>query len=634
MTNRGAQKRRLTATAYLDLLMGVSREDARLTRAGAEGGFLWAMGTAGGLGFSSFVGQSGRAAPGRLPLTGERMATLSIDLEIAANQSATFALAIGVAHDLPAARALVDSMKKAGPDQRLAAVVAAWDERLARMEIETPDEDINRMVNRWLPYQALSARVWGRAGYYQAGGAYGFRDQLQDMLALIPYEPALAREHLLLCAAHQFEDGDVQHWWHPERTGVRTRISDDLLFLPFVTAAYVRETGDEGVLDELAPYLRNVAIPEGQEDWYGEAQLSDDSGTLRDHCLRAFRRAARVGRHGLLLMGSGDWNDGMNRLGHQGMGESVWLTEFAAVAASDFAPLCGPAERDELLSLAARLREAIEKHGWDGDWYLRAYADDGAPIGSHRAPEGEGCRIDAIAQCWAVAAGLDRLRSRAAMAQVSGQLIDRERGIIKLLTPPFDGDSRDPGYIRGYPPGVRENGGQYTHAACWVVMALADLGLNAQAWEAFEMLMPYSHADTREKLDVYRVEPYAIAADVYGEPPHAGRGGWTWYTGSAAWMVRVCHSHLMGYARRGDYATLSALLRPDWAEASVVVRAGAATYRLTARRGVTEPTLDGRPLDERGVRLVDDGRDHQALFPPRDESEAPMPQPEYADTLR
>ena len=472
--------------------------------------------------------------------------------------------------------------------------------------------------------QALDGRVRARAGLYQAGGAYGFRDQLQDMLFLMHYEPARAREHILRAAARQFEAGDVMHWWHMPYMGVRTHISDDRLFLPFVTAAYVGLTGDRSVLFESVPYLRNVEIPEGAEDWYGAGEVSAETGTMHDHCMRAFHRSASLtGEHGLALMGSGDWNDSMNRVGARGKGESVWLSEFLCVAAERYAEVApDEADRAWLNALSAQMKAAVEEFGWDGAWYLRAYTDEGRTLGS---ASGQACRIDALSQAWAALAGLEETRVRRALDAAWENLVDEEHGVAKLLTPPFDGGEIDPGYIRAYPPGVRENGGQYTHGACWLLLAYIRTGQGRRAHRLLRLLNPVNHARTRREADVYRVEPYVIAADVYGEPPHAGRGGWTWYTGAASWYA-LCMLALLGYERHGDEVRLNALLG-DWPEAEARLQFGGSEYRLLCRADARAVTLDGVPVLGDFVRLQDDGARHEAVFPPRDEAASA---PDYA----
>lgn len=480
------------------------------------------------------------------------------------------------------------------------------------LRFQTPDAALNRMLNTWLPHQVRASRVYGRTGFYQPGGAYGFRDQLQDMLALLPTEPARVRAHILMCAGRQFAAGDVLHWWHMPHWGVRTRITDDRLFLPYVVAAYVRRTGDYGLLSEAVPYLEDVPIPEDKEDVYCEMRPGAVTGTLHEHCMRAFQ-SVKTGDHGLALMGAGDWNDGMNRVGHRGKGESVWLSEFIAACADDYAEICPDLEDAEALrKLARRHRGAVELYGWDGRWYKRAFNDNGEPLGS--AKNGE-CRIDLIAQVWAVLGHLSRDRCRIAMDAAWDMLVDEESDLIRLLDPPFSGKEFDPGYIAGYPGGVRENGAQYTHAACWLLLALVHMGDTRRAHEALRMLLPPYHADTEEKARRYRVEPYVTAGDIYTLPGCEGRGGWTWYTGSAAWLY-VAALELLGFERKGDRVRFNALLG-EWPEVSALLRFGKSIYRLVCRADVTMVTLDGLPTHEAFIPLTDDGLEHVALFPAR-----------------
>ena len=609
--NAGGLARQLKLTASVDWLMGVDGGDIRLTCAFPEPPMVLASGGMEGCGFAAL-------------LTGEGLAPEELEIDSAAGLRAPVALPPGGCARMqllvgwsPAREGCREALSAWGDGQaRLDRAREKWEDLLSRIVPETGDPLTDQMLGRWLPAQALAGRVWGRVGLYQAGGAFGFRDQLQDMLALIPIEPSLVRAHLVTCAARQFESGDVLHWWHPERTGVRTRISDDLLFLPYVAAAYVRETGDRGVLYEEASYLADVPIPEGDDDWYGVPEVSETRENLDAHCLRAIRRAAiMTGAHGLPLMGGGDWNDGMNLVGRDG-GESVWLGQFLSVVAEDYAHVTdSPDAREYLTAIAAHMRAAVEDSGWDGAWYRRAYYADGAPLGSNQT-EG-GCRIDLIAQCWAVAAGLDQDRCRQAMDSAWSQLYDPEHQLIKLLTPPLTDSPRDPGYIARYPAGVRENGGQYTHAACWAVMAFAMLGNAERAWQALDAILPVNHTDTEAGALRYRVEPYVLAGDVYGEAPFAGRGGWSWYTGAASWLCRAAIKYLLGYEREGSRARLCTLIRPGREEAALTIRVGASSYRLRSIRGREGVTLDGRAIDGAFIDLIDDGKPHEALFPER-----------------
>jgi cyclic beta-1,2-glucan synthetase len=463
-----------------------------------------------------------------------------------------------------------------------------WKSLLGGVKVTTPSPVMNLMVNGWLAYQTLCCRMWARSAFYQSSGAFGYRDQLQDSGSLLPLDPSFARRQILLHARHQFVEGDVLHWWHPEpiERGLRTRFSDDLLWLPLVTADYVLATGDHAVLDEREPYLTAPLLEDGHDENYLTPEPSGEDGSLYDHCCRAIDRSLVTGAHGLPLMGTGDWNDGMSRVGREGKGESVWMGFFLYRILGKFIPLCeargdgGRAAKYE--EHRSKLRSALNEGGWDGEWYRRAYYDNGAPLGSKDSDE---CKIDALAQAWAVLSkAAPPERAELALAAMSRELISEEEGLIRLLTPPFVNTANDPGYIKGYVAGVRENGGQYTHAACWAVQSIAEHGENNRALRLWEMLTPISHSLTPEAAELYKVEPYAVAADIYGAEPHIGRGGWTWYTGSSGWMYRVAIESILGL-RVEDGATLviEPCIPDDWP--SFVIQGalpdGSASYRVT-----------------------------------------------------
>jgi cyclic beta-1,2-glucan synthetase len=490
-------------------------------------------------------------------------------------------------------------------------------ELLNVIKVETPDPGINLMLNRWLLYQTISCRLWGRSALYQSSGAFGFRDQLQDVLAVLHAHPALARQHILNAASRQFEAGDVLHWWHPPSgRGVRTRFSDDMLWLPYVAAEYVAVTGDEAILEEKIPFLHAEPLKAGEAERYAEYEATGEVYTLFEHCRRAIEKGSTSGAHGLPRMGAGDWNDGMNRVGVDGRGESVWLGWFLYTCLTRFGSLCLRMQTDPepYQQRAKDLAQALEEHAWDGNWYLRAYYDDGSRLGSVENSE---CRIDSIAQSWAVLSGAaDPQRAAQAMASAERLLVRDADQLVLLLEPPFDKTSRDPGYIQGYPPGVRENGGQYTHAAIWAAWAFAKLGQGERAGALFHMLNPVMHADSPEKMRRYMVEPYGIAADIYSQPPRTGTGGWTGYTGSAGWMYRLGIEAILGLSRQGDVLKIDPCIPTNWPGFKVDYCFGSTHYMISVENpsglclGVQQVWLDGSPLSSNLVALVKDEKSH------------------------
>jgi cyclic beta-1,2-glucan synthetase len=653
--NTGKQLRRLTAVFYAEWVLGTLREQAALQVVCAAdettGALLahnyWNADFANQVAFAAtterpvtftadrgeFLGRNGTlalpAALGRVKLSGrveplaDPCAALMAPLEIPAGAEREVVFFLGQAGSIEEVqRLLVEYRKPACVEQALADVRRMWDDILGSVQVRTPDAAFDLMLNRWLLYQVLSCRVWGRSALYQSGGAYGFRDQLQDVMGLVHGAPQEVRAQILRAAAHQFKEGDVQHWWHPPAgRGVRTRFSDDLLWLPLVACHYVNATGDAGVLDEQVPFLQGPLLRPDQEEDYGLPTITQETASVYDHCVRALEHGYRLGEHGLPLMGTGDWNDGMNRVGAEGKGESVWVAWFLIIILRDFAAVAdtrGDAERAVWCrKRGEQLRAAVEQHAWDGEWYLRAYFDNGMPLGSHANDE---CRIDSIVQSWAVLSGVaEPERCTRAMAALEQQLVRDKDRLILLFAPPFDQGKLQPGYIKGYLPGIRENGGQYTHAATWVVLATALLGKGTRAKELFDLLSPIPSAATPQAVAQYKVEPYVLAADVYSLPPHVGRGGWTWYTGSAGWLHRVGLEYLLGCRRQCDRLHVEPCVPANWQGFEVEWRHGSATYHVSVKnprgveRGVTRVTVDGQSSHDGTIPLADDGQRHEVV---------------------
>jgi len=650
--NVSGKSRRLAVTNYVEWALGPSRAPGAphiVTELDAQSNILFARNPhspdfAGRIAFldmggrqtgwtgdrREFLGRNGdHGSPAALlsdePLSGrlggglDSCGAQQTEIFLARGEEIEIVLLLGQAGDRDAARALVGKYRAAALDQVMAEVAAFWDRTLQTIQIKTPDVSMDLLVNRWLLYQTLSCRMWGRAGFYQVSGAYGFRDQLQDSMALCASQPALVREHLLRATGRQFPEGDVQHWWLPENgRGIRTRISDDKAWLGYVTAHYVETTGDAGVLDEMVPFLHGPVLQEGEHDAFFLPEAGE-SASLYEHCARALDASLGVGSHGLPLMGTGDWNDGMNRVGEQGKGESVWLGWFLHETLARFIQHAErrrdtPRVAQWLLHMTA-LAQALEDTGWDGAWYRRAYFDDGFALGSASNRE---CRIDAIAQSWAVISKVASPdRAQRAMDAVDKYLVRTEDGLMTLFTPPFVATSHDPGYIKGYPAGIRENGGQYTHGVLWSILAYALMGNGDRAGELFAMLNPINHARTRTAAQRYRVEPYVACGDVYSMPPNVGRGGWTWYSGSAAWMYRVATEYILGIRFRGDTLVIDPVIPRNWPQFEATVRHGNSTYEILvdnpARccKGVISVTLDGAPLKTAVIALVDDGNVHR-----------------------
>ncbi|MCC2689961.1 MAG: protein ndvB, partial [Rhizobiaceae bacterium] len=567
-----------------------------------------------------FIGRGGTVEWPRAATSGARLsdrveagvdpcAALACDVEIPAGGEAALTFLLGDAASTEEASALVVRHRAPNFEDRLAANETTWRGFLDTFQVETPDRDFDAMVNHWLPYQSLACRIRARSAFYQASGAFGFRDQLQDTLALLLHDPDLARAQILNAASRQFPEGDVQHWWLPRTgAGVRTIISDDVVWLAYAVHRYVRTTGDETILDEEVMFIEGDKLSPGQHDAFFVPEVSRKGGTIYEHCVRALDLAvSRTSANGLPLILGGDWNDGMNRVGEAGKGESIWLGWFLLKTLGNFAHIArgrGAARQAKAWEKhAAKLKRALEHVGWDGEWYRRGSYDDGSPLGSRNSDE---CQIDSIAQSWSVLSGEgDPVRSRTAMEQAAKALVDDELKIIKLFAPPFEATSKEPGYIKSYPPGVRENGGQYTHAAIWFVIALAEMGRGDEAYRAFSMLNPINHALDEDAAERYRTEPYVVAADIYSAPDKAGRGGWTWYTGSAGWLYRAAVESILGIRREGDRLIVTPTMPDHWDGYSATLRLSGTCFRIRVARqdGLTGPIIEANGRRKEGAAV-------------------------------
>jgi cyclic beta-1,2-glucan synthetase len=680
--NTSKRTRHLSVTAYVEWVLGATRGAAApfiVTELDAETGALFARNPwdavfGSRIAFADLAGQSqwtadrgeflGRhgtlempaAMAARTPLSARAGAGLDpccaqrTSIDLPPGETFQIAFLLGEADDAAGARTLLGRYRHADLDEVLQGVIAHWESILGVVQVKTPDRSLDILLNAWSLYQTLACRIWARSGFYQASGAYGYRDQLQDGMALAVARPDLTREHLLRAGARQFKEGDVQHWWLPAVThggtgqGVRTRISDDVVWLAHCVLQYVETTGDAAVLDEEIPFLDGRALQPGEHDAFFAPGVTEETATLFEHCALALEHALQTGVHGLPLFGTGDWNDGMNRVGEKGRGESVWLGWFLYATLVEFAPVAiarGDQPRaTRWLEHASALRQSLEL-SWDGDWYRRGYFDDGTPLGSVSSSE---CVIDSIAQSWSVMSGAADLgRAARALANVESRLIRHDPALALLFTPPFDQTEHDPGYVKGYPPGIRENGGQYTHAATWTVIAQAMLGHGTQAAALLSLLNPINHTSSRADVQRYKVEPYVVAADVYSVAPHAGRGGWTWYTGSAGWMYRAGIEWVLGFRVRAGKILMSPCIPESWPAFEITFRRASARYRilvdnpLGVSRGIARIELDGTrlPPGETSVDLKDDGRTHElrvTLGPAaeRDSAMPPVPVPPAA----
>lgn len=546
---------------------------------------------------------------------------IQLVFDLGTSHSREIIFILGSGHNRQAAELLIDRYHGILAAQTALTLVRDyWRKLLQTITINTPDLTLNFLINGWLLYQVISSRLWGRTGYYQSSGAFGFRDQLQDVMAVLHVAPELARNHILLCAAHQFDTGDVQHWWHPPyNNGVRTRCSDDYLWLPFVLCHYIEATGDKTILSENIPFLQGRPLNPNEESYYELPSVSTESVSIYQHAVRAIKHGLKFGEHGLPLIGSGDWNDGMNRVGKDGKGESVWLAFFLYSVLIRFLPLTELFNDEKTTKLISntlpQLKDNIEQHAWDGAWYLRAYFDDGSKLGSANNQE---CKIDSTAQSWAVLSGAaDLARTKIAMASLHKHLVYPASGLIKILDPPFNHAIPSPGYIAGYVPGIRENGGQYTHAAIWAAMAFAKLGEIELAWQYLRMLNPINRTSDLTSVQQYKIEPYVIAGDIYSADLHIGRGGWSWYTGSAGYLYQLIIEILLGITlKNGCYLHINPQLPKEWNSFSINYRYKNSLYTILIEKTSHNGSilLDNIELSENYVRLIDDGASHEVII--------------------
>ncbi|WP_075352377.1 GH36-type glycosyl hydrolase domain-containing protein [Algoriphagus marinus] len=649
--NQSRRKRKLSATGYIEWVLGDNRTKTAMhirTESDVENSTLFAknpysMEFSNRVAFfdangvrktftadrTEFIGRNGtlqkpnamyrKRLSGKTGLGLDPCAAIQVPFELQVDEEREIIFTLGAGNTISNVKDLVQQFQghEAALDS-LQKVKNYWKNTLGKLQVETPDEAINVISNGWLTYQTLSSRLWGRSGFYQSGGAFGFRDQLQDVMSLLHVAPQLAREQILLCASRQFKEGDVQHWWHPPiGRGVRTRCSDDFLWLPFVTAHYISFTADSTILDQPISFLEGRKLNQHEESYYDLPVQSNDSLSLYDHCVLAIRNGFNYGEKGLPLMGAGDWNDGFDRVGIEGKGESVWMAFFLYDILLKFAEIARPHNdaqfADECEKQARQLKENIALHAWDGEWYKRAWFDDGTPLGSSKNTE---CVIDSISQSWSVLSeGGEASRSNVAMESAYKNLVQKDLGIIQLLEPPFDKSDLNPGYIKGYVPGIRENGGQYSHASIWLIMAFAKLGDNKRVWELLNMINPVNHGKTPEEIAIYKVEPYVIAADVYANKSHAGRGGWTWYTGSAGWMYRLIVESFLGLKREGNQLKITPCVPKEWKSFKIHYSYKSANYHITiiqkdGESGMTL-TVDGAAQKDKVIILADDGAEHE-----------------------